>query len=269
MVSTVTQVSALARMVGGDRIALTALLTSQDDPHQYELKPAQVTRVAAAKVILLSGVGLDKWIDHGLQSAGAASRAVDLSKAVHLRTSATEGTDPHWWYDLDNDSAALDEIVQAFVRADPGGKATYEANAAAGKTRLAQADRQIHSLIDPVPVAKRLFVANHDAFSYFLERYQITLVGDIIPSTDSIQAVRTADIAHLVQAIRSQHVCAVFTETTIDPKLATQVSGEAKVRVVDGKLYGDSIADPGHPGGTLEEALVLNARLMANAFTSC
>jgi zinc/manganese transport system substrate-binding protein len=109
-------------------------------------------------------------------------------------------------------------------------------------------------------------VANHDAFNYFLARYNITLVGDIIPSTDSIQAVRPADVTRLVNAIKQRHVCAIFTETTIDTKLARQIAGEAKVKVYDGKLYGDAIDDPGKPGGTLEGALVSNGQLMAGAF---
>lgn len=269
VVSTVTQVSALARAVGGDRIALTALLTSRDDPHQYDLKPDQVTSLIGARVILLSGAGLDKWMNRGLQAAGAASRAVDLSASVKLRQSETEGTDPHWWYDTDNASAAVDRIAQVFGAADPTSAAVYQSNAASAKRQLADTDQQIHALIDPIPPAKRLFVANHDAFSYFLERYQITLVGDIVPSTDSIQAVRPADIAQLVSAIRAKRVCAIFTETTIDPKLAAQVAGEARVKVVAGKLFGDSIGDPGGPGGRLDQALIANARLMAEAFTSC
>lgn len=269
VVSTVTQVSALARAVGGSRISLTALVSSQDDPHQYDLKPEQVTRLAAARVILVSGAGIDKWANRSVQSAGAAARAVDLSAAVRLRNSPTEGTDPHWWYDLDNAAGAAARIAAAFSEADPAGAAAYSANLEALKLRFTAADREIHALIDPIPAARRLFVANHDAFSYFLERYGITLVGDIVPSTDSIQAVRPADIARLVAAIRSTHVCAIFTETTIDPKLSAQVAGEARVKVVAGRLFGDSIADPGRPGARLEDALVANARLMAEGFTSC
>jgi hypothetical protein len=85
-----------------------------------------------------------------------------------------------------------------------------------------------------VPPERRLFVANHDAFGYFLARYGITLVGDVVPSTDFLAAVRPAHVA-----------------------------------VVDGKLFADAIGDPGTPGGTLEGALVQNARVMAAGFTSC
>ncbi|HEY4028645.1 MAG TPA: metal ABC transporter substrate-binding protein [Candidatus Dormibacteraeota bacterium] len=271
VVTTVTQVSALTRAVGGDRISLTALLVPTDDPHSYELKPAQVTRLAGAAVIFQSGVEIDKWLDKGVDAANVKDRVVDLSRSVRLReaTGETSGQDPHWWYDADNAKQATAAIAQALAKADPAGTDTYERNAAAESQRLDAADRSVHQAIDPIPQERRLFVANHDAFGYFLARYGITLVGDIVPSTDSMSAVRPADITRLVAAIQSQHVCAIFTETTIDPKLVNQIAAESKAKVYDGKLYGDAIGDPGSPGGTMEGALTRNGQLMAMAFKSC
>jgi ABC-type Zn uptake system ZnuABC Zn-binding protein ZnuA len=271
VVSTVTQVSALVRAVGGDRIDLSALATSKDDPHQYELKPDQTSKLGNARVIFKSGADLDKWIDAGIDAAKVKDRVIDLSKGLKLlkATAGEAGDDPHWWYDVDNAKQATTAISQALTQADSGGQSTFDKNAADLRQRLDQADKAIHSSIDPVPPARRLFVANHDAFNYFLARYGITLVGDVIPSTDSIQAVRPADITRLVQSIKQKKVCAVFTETTIDPKMARQIADEAKVKVYDGKLYGDAIDDPGKPGGTLEGALEQNGKLMGDAFKSC
>ncbi len=272
VVTTVTQVSALVRAVGGEQIRLTALLTAKDDPHEYELKPEQVSRLSRARVIFVSGAGADRWLDSGARAAGVEGRLVHLSDSVKLRRGTgveAAGVDPHWWYDVDNAVAAAEAIAQALVAADPAHAEGYRARAAAQKQRLLDADRNIHALIDPIAPGRRLFVANHDAFNYFLERYGITLVGDIVPSTDAVAAVRPADIAALVAAIRARHVCAVFTETTMDTKLAAQIAAEGRVKVFDGKLYGDAIGDPGTAGATLEGALLHNAKVMARAFTSC
>jgi ABC-type Zn uptake system ZnuABC Zn-binding protein ZnuA len=272
VLSTVTQVSALVRAVGGDRIQLTDLLTPTDDPHQYDLRPGQAVSLAQAQLIFESGAGLDKWLDKGLAGNGNPDRVVDLSKNVKLRPApagSQEGTDPHWWYDAHNAKQAADVIAGALAKADPQGAAGYGNNADQLKRRLDDSDLKIRMLIDPIPPARRLFVANHDAFNYFLARYRITLVGDLVPSTDSIQAIRPAELSRLVADIRDRHVCAIFTETTLDPKLAQQVAGEAKVKVFDGKLYGDAIGPVGTAGGTLEGALLRDGQLMAQAFTSC
>ena len=230
-----------------------------------------MTRLARARLVFESGAEIDKWMDQGVDAANVKDRVVVLSDSVKLRdaTGGETGHDPHWWYDADNARPAIDAIAQRLERADPSGKDTYEKNAAAARQRLDEADRKIHALIDPIPAARRLFVANHDAFNYYLARYGVTLVGDIVPSTDSIAAVRPADIAKLVGAIRQQHVCAIFTETTIEPRLAQEISAESGAKVFDGRLYGDAIGDPGSPGGTLEGALLQNGQLVASAFRSC
>lgn len=272
MVTTVTQVSALVRAVGGDRVMLTALLGSRDDPHQYELKPDQVTRLSRAGVIFASGAGADRWLDAGASAAGVKSRVVRLSEAVKLRQGTgaeASGSDPHWWYDIDNAILATQAVGRVLSAADPAHIDEYSSRARAQAQRLRDADTMIHALLDPVPVERRLFVANHDAFNYFLARYGIRLVGDIVPSTDAVSAIRPADVAALVAAIRALRVCAVFTETTIDPKLAAQIASEGHAKVYSGSLYGDAIGDPGSEGATLEGALVHNARLMASAFASC
>jgi ABC-type Zn uptake system ZnuABC Zn-binding protein ZnuA len=169
---------------------------------------------------------------------------------------------------VDNAKAAMDDIAAELGKLDPNNRQAYLDNAAAEKRRLDEADRQVHASIDPVPASKRLFVANHDAFNYFLARYGITLVGDIIPSTDSLAAVRPEDTAKLIAAIKQNHVKAIFTETTISANLAQQIAGETGVRVFDGKLYGDAIGDAGSDGATLEGALAHNGKLMAQAFSS-
>ncbi len=272
VVATVTQVSALVRAVGGDRVGLTALLTAKDDPHAYDFKPDQVNKLGRARLIFESGADIDKWVVKGVEAANVRDRVVDLSQSVKLREASGEGekgNDPHWWYDIDNAKQAAGVIARSLAKADPTGKDTYDQNAAALSQRLDEADRKIHSMIDPIPAERRLFVANHDAFHYFLARYGITLVGDIVPSTDSIAAVRPADITRLVQAIKARRVCAVFTETTIDPKLAKQIADEAKVKVYDGKLYADAIGEPESQGATLEGALTRNGQLISEAFKSC
>ena len=57
------------------------------------------------------------------------------------------------------------------------------------------------------------------------------------------------DIAALVRRIRGAHVKAIFTESSINPKLEEQIAGEAGVRVY-ANLYGDTLGPPGSKGAT-------------------
>ena len=127
VVTTVTQVSAITRAVGGDCVELTALLKSSDDPHAYELRPADVVKLSDAKLIVKSGAGLDKWLDKSIQAAAPAAPVVDLSSSAKLRK-GDEGDDPHWWYDVDNDKTATDALANKLGELNAANKDAYARN---------------------------------------------------------------------------------------------------------------------------------------------
>ena len=100
-------------------------------------------------------------------------------------------------------------------------------------------------------------VTNHDAFGYFIDRYGLTFAGAIIPSMSTEAEPSAQDVSTLIAKIKAEHVKAIFLESSINPKLAQQIGGDAGVKVVD-TLYGDSLGDPGTPGATYESMMRYN-----------
>ena len=78
--------------------------------------------------------------------------------------------------------------------------------------------------------------------------------------------MRPADTAKLIAEIRTRHVRAIFTETTLAGNLAQQIAAESGARVFDGKLYGDAIGWARVGGETLEGAIVHDGTVMADGF---
>src|SRR5258707_999952 len=72
-VATTTQVADFARVIGGDRVAVTGILKPNVDPHDYEPAAADVTEIGAAKVLVKNGVSLEKWLDPTVSSAGSTA----------------------------------------------------------------------------------------------------------------------------------------------------------------------------------------------------
>jgi zinc/manganese transport system substrate-binding protein/manganese/iron transport system substrate-binding protein len=99
VVATTTQVADFARNVGGDKVKVTQILKPNVDPHDYEPSPADVQAIAQADVVVESGVGLEKWLDQTIQSAGFHGTLVDSSKGVTVRkgngTDEEAAGDPH------------------------------------------------------------------------------------------------------------------------------------------------------------------------------
>ena len=118
--------------------------------------------------------------------------------------------------------------------------------------------------IATIPPARRKLVTNHDAFSYYVRRYGLTFVGSVIPSLDTNTEPSAKQTAELIDKIKAEHVPAIFTEASINPKLEQQLGREAGVRVVD-NLYGDNLGKPGSPGATYIGMMEFDTTLIVDA----
>ena len=245
VVATTTQVADFARVVGGDLVSVTDIVKPNIDPHDYEPSAADVAAIAKAAVLVKNGVGLEKWLDETVSSAGFHGSEVDTSKGIAIR----DTDDPHIWHNPQNAKVMAGTIEAAFAAADPVNASTYEKNFQAYAAQLDQLDKDIAAQIATIPVDQRKLVTNHDAFGYYVDRYHLQFVGAIIPSFDTSAELSAKDVNEIVDKIRATGTKAIFTESSLPPKTAEAIGREAGVTVVD-SLYGDSLGPAGSDGDT-------------------
>jgi ABC-type Zn uptake system ZnuABC Zn-binding protein ZnuA len=187
---------------------------------------------------------------------------VTLIDAVERR-----GDDPHWWQDPRNVVRATAAIERAFASADAGGRATYERNAARYGSEVRALDERIASCLDGVDPDRRKLVTNHDAFAYFAGRYDLEILGSIIPGRSTSAQPSAGDVRELVRDIRRENVTTIFPESALNQRLEKAVARDAGAKVGD-PLYADTLG-PGE-NGTYLEALRHDANLIAASFgASC
>jgi len=272
VVATTTQIGDWARVVGGANAHVSQILQPNTDPHEYEPRPGDVEATAGAKLVLENGDNLDKWMGKVVSEAGGNPTVVDLGAGVPVKrpgeTSGSEASryDPHWWHDPRNAVAAVGEIRDALVAADPTHAAVYRRNAAAYIAKLQALDRGIAACFAKVPVAQRKLVTDHDAFGYFAAHYVIQVVGAVIPSQTTQAQPSAGETAKLIALIKREHVKAVFPESSINPKLAQTIAREtgASSRYT---LYGDTLGPRGSAGATYLSMEQANADAMVRGFT--
>ncbi len=266
VVATTTQVTALAQVVGGDQIALTGIMKAGIDPHEYEPTPQDVRAVADAQLILENGVGLESWLNKLIQNSGTHASVIDASKGVPIRKGDAQEPlgDPHIWHSIPNAIIMLNNIRDSLAQIDPAHAAVYQANAAAYQQTLNNLDQYIMEQIASIPAPNRKLVTNHDTLGYYADRYGLTFVGSIIPSMDTSYQPSAKELANLIQAIKAQHVKAVFTEASVNPALARQIAQDAGVKVVGGALYGDTLGPPGSGADTLDGMLKINTDIIVS-----
>ena len=157
--------------------------------------------------------------------------------------------DPHYWHDPTLVEQSVAAIAAALATADPAHAAAYEERATAYEAELAALDQELMAAVAGVPADRRLFVTDHDAFSYLGRHYDIELVGAAIPSTSGAASADAKTMAELIDVIKQRGVPAVFSESTADPAVARVLADEAGVPVIDG-LFADTLAPAGDASGT-------------------
>lgn len=260
IVATTAVVGDLARSVGG-RAEVRTLLRANTDPHDFEPRPSDARALAGADVLVVSGGDLDDWVGGLVGAAGFDGEQLTL-----FDTLGPVSKDPHWWHDPRNGIRAVAQIRDALMRADPQGRAVYERNARAYTERLRRLDRSIASCMRRVPASERKLVTTHDALGYYARRYDIEVVGALIPSLSTQAQPSGRDVQELVGQIRSEGVKAIFPESALNPRLERAVSREAGVKV-GGELWADTLGPRGSGAETYLGSLSANTATLAEGMS--
>jgi zinc/manganese transport system substrate-binding protein len=272
VVVTTTQLGDIVRAVGGDAVDVHQILKPNTDPHDYEPRPKDIEATAGAKLVITSGDNLDKWMGEVIDNAGGHPAVLDAGAgrpvALPGEDTGPEASrfDPHWWHDPRNVEYATVRIRDALVKADPKATADLDAGAGAYLAKLGVLDAGVAKCMAMVGVAQRKLVTDHDAFGYFAKRYDIDVVGAVIPSQTTQAQPSAGDLAKLTTIIRREGVKAIFPESSINPKLAKAIARETGASA-DHTLYGDTLGPAGSRGATYLSMMAANAEAMVRGFT--
>jgi zinc/manganese transport system substrate-binding protein len=132
------------------------------------------------------------------------------------------------------DPVAMKQVVLALARqlnTDLGIDVSEQAADMA--TRLDQLDAEVRQTVSAIPAERRKLVTGHESIGYFAQRYQLKLVGAIVPGASSQAETSAADLAALKRAIAENGAPAVFTEQGTSPAVAQAIGRETGVRVIE------------------------------------
>jgi len=264
VVTTTTVLADLVGQVGGARVDVVSLVPKGGEVHTFDPTPADVQRVTDAQLIVMNGLGLDKWLADLVTDAGTSAPLLKLAEdlqGVELLTGDGEPGEefnPHLWLNVAYASKYVDRIQEALTAAAPADAATFASGADAYRTRLAELDAFAKSELAKVPASDRKVVAFHEAFPYFAAAYGLEIVGTIVSAPG--QDPSAGELADLVAAIRDNGVKAIFAEAQFSDDLVQTLADETGASVV-ANLYNDSVGDA--PADTYEGMMRWNiARVM-------
>lgn len=257
--------------VGGDRVVVKSLVGPNSDAHVYSPSPADAKTLAAARVIVTNGLGFEGWLARLIRSSNSKAPIVVASRGIKPRNPAGGHShghghgDPHAWQSVANVKTYVVNIRDGLIAADPAGKASYEANAAAYLERLDALDREVKDIVSKIPPERRKVITTHGAFGYFRDAYGVDFIAPQGVSTDSEASAR--DVARIITQIRKQKIPAVFMENVSDPRLVRRIANETGAKV-GGTLYSDALTDEKGPAPTYIDLIRHNIRTLSAALQS-
>ncbi|AZO80014.1 MULTISPECIES: metal ABC transporter substrate-binding protein [unclassified Bosea (in: a-proteobacteria)] len=241
------------REIGGDRVAVTALVGPDGDAHVYSPTPADAKTVAGAKLVVVNGLKFEGWLTRLIKSSGTKATIATATTGITPQKTADDhghghgGEDPHAWQSVANAKIYVGNVRDALIAADPAGKSTYEANTAAYLAKLDALDAEIKAAVARIPADRRKAITSHDAFGYFVKAYGIAFIAPQGVSTEAEASAK--DVARIIRQIKAEKVPAVFLENITNPRLAEQIAKESGAKI-GGRLYSDALSAADGPAGT-------------------
>lgn len=245
-----------ARAVGGDEVAVSVIIPTGIEPHDFEPKAQDLVGLTSADVFVYNGLGMEAWVDDAVSAANNKTLVVvDASTGADAIVNTDKGEiadhgqyDPHLWLSIKGAEAEVTNIKNAFVQADPANKAYYEANA---KSYIDQLEGLFNDYSAKfAAVEKKSFVTGHAAFGYLCRDFGLTQnsVEDVFAEGEP----SAQQLAELVDYCKQNGVTTIFAEEMASPEISQTLANEvgASVKTIytmesaeDGLSYLERMAD--------------------------
>lgn len=285
VVATTTILGDLASMVVGEHGQVSVLMAPGQDPHGFSPSAQQAQQVREADLVLANGLQLEEGL---LDLLGAAEQdgAAVLRLAEHLDPLAVGETgdehasedhedghdhgpeDPHVWFDpvrMAEGARVLADHVAEVADDDVDWAARGEQVAG----ELEALDAEVREVLSAIPDECRRLVTNHDNLRYLAARYDLEVVGTVVPGSTTGVEPSARDFAELAATLRETRVSAIFAETIQSTELADSLAAEVGRDVAVVELYTDSLGEPGSGAGTYPGMMRTVAQRVADALSSC
>jgi zinc/manganese transport system substrate-binding protein len=246
VVTSTTDLTDIAREVGGSRITARSIGQGYQDPHFIEAKPSFVLELAKADVWAFVGLDLEiGWMPLLIDGARnpkirpGGSGYVDVSKAIPVLdipggpVDRSQGDvhalgNPHYWLDPANGRRIAWLFRDKFTQLDPAGASVYTTNAKAFESRLGAAEQTWAA--DLAKIKGKPVVAWHTSWRYFAEFTGMNIVGFMEPKPGVPPS--PAHLAGLIQTMKRTGAKVILMEPFYDRKSADFVASKTGATVL-------------------------------------
>lgn len=247
---------ALVALTRGTEIEVKVLCGPGVDPHSYSATTKDVLAMQRADAVIYNGFHLEAQLGEVLTEASLAPKSWAMSERfpAEARLDWLEDGevdpdapfDPHIWNHLPGWSECVSALAGRLASVYPEYAGAFASNGQAYMAEIAEADAWAEAQLSKIPKAQRVLVSGHDAFQYFVKRYDMETLAVLGVGNDPEADIRT--MQSVAREVTERKVPVVFLESITNPKV-TQALVEAcasqghTVRIAQEPLYSDDLGD--------------------------
>jgi len=246
VVATSTDLRSLVEAVGGDRVAVEALVPPGQDPHTIDVTPGQMAALRRAALLVRVGLDHEPWLARALRTArapGAMPADLDCSKGIPLLQAETARVrsdrgehvhgfgNTHYWLDPENARPITAGILDVLARLAPADRGYFEKRRGEFLTRLDAGLARWSAAMAPYRGTRIVVV--HESWPYFARRFGLDIVAAVEPTPGVPPS--PAYLASLAKRMKEAQVRVVIAETYASAAVVAKVaalSGAREVRLV-------------------------------------
>ncbi|POP46836.1 iron ABC transporter substrate-binding protein [Superficieibacter electus] len=255
VITTFTVIADMAKNVAGDAAEVTSITKPGAEIHEYQPTPGDIKRAQNAQLILANGLNLERWFERFYQHLEGVPEVIVTEgiEPMGITAGPYEGKpNPHAWMSPDNALIYVDNIRNALVKYDPANAETYRHNAEIYKRKITGALEPLRKQIEAIPENQRWMVTSEGAFSYLTR--DLGLKELYLWPINADQQGTPQQVRSVIDAVKKNHIPAVFSESTVSDKPARQVARETGIHY-GGVLYVDSLSADNGPVPTYLDLL--------------
>lgn len=224
------------RLCEGTGITVTRLVTeSISCLHDYSLNVSQVRSLEAAKVIVVSGAGLEESMGDILSKDRCIiDSSVDIQllgceehEHSHEDNGHTHEEDPHIWLAPQNAMSMAKNICKGLCEYKPEHRSVFEANLVALLDDLAALEQYGQEQLSSLSC--RELITFHDGFAYFAEAFDLEIIRAIEEESGSEASAQ--ELKDMITTVREHHLPALFTERSGSVSAADIIAAETGAKV--------------------------------------
>ncbi len=245
VVTTSTDLKALADEVGGDRMEAESLTKGFQNQHNVEARPSYMLKLSRADLFIRIGLDHEPWIEPVMEGARnprilpggpglvEAWRGVELLEVPQGRVDRSMGDihalgNTHIWLDPENAKIMARNIAEGLKRVAPADAATFDRNL---QRFIGRVDAAVPGWIQKLaPFRGTKIITYHTDLPYFARRFGLVVAGTVEPKPGIPPSPAYA--GELVQRIRTEKIPLLVVVSYYDERLPKRIAEESGAKAL-------------------------------------